>query len=68
MKNVNLEEKKVTMSTKDYFRLQRDVIQLSYLEMFGVDNWGGYEEALSNNGYDGEIETLYEKLNLEEEC
>ena len=39
MINVNLEEKKVTMSTKDYFRLQRDVIQLSYLEMFGVDNW-----------------------------
>ena len=31
-------------------RLIRDSIELNYLDGYGVDNWEGYDEALSDMG------------------
>jgi len=36
----------ITISIKKYEALLEDSKKLSFLEMFGVDNWSGYEEAM----------------------
>lgn len=38
-------EETVTISKKEYDDLLADSKFLSLLEMFGVDNWEGYDEA-----------------------
>ncbi|MGG1659514.1 hypothetical protein [Brevibacillus sp. NRS-1366] len=36
----------VTISVEEYQQLQNDSYMLSCLEACGVDNWGGYSEAM----------------------
>uniref|UniRef100_A0A6H1ZQ79 Uncharacterized protein n=1 Tax=viral metagenome TaxID=1070528 RepID=A0A6H1ZQ79_9ZZZZ len=36
----------ITISIKKYEALLEDSKKLSFLEMFGVDNWSGYEDAM----------------------
>ena len=40
------EEKMVTISKKEYQALLADSELLAALEAAGVDNWGGYSEAI----------------------
>jgi len=40
-------EPTVTITVKEYESLQKDCLWLSALECAGVDNWEGYEEAIS---------------------
>ena len=39
-------EETVTITKQEYERLEKDSVWLSCLEMAGVDNWGGIEEAM----------------------
>lgn len=40
--------KMVTITQKEYDRLLRSERELEALECYGVDNWGGYGEAMSS--------------------
>lgn len=40
-------EETVTIPKQEYDRLEKDSLWLSCLEMAGVDNWDGIEEAMS---------------------
>lgn len=40
-------EPTVTITVKEYESLQKDLQWLNALECAGVDNWEGYEEAIS---------------------
>lgn len=39
-------EETVTITKQEYERLEKDAQWLVCLEMAGVDNWGGIEEAM----------------------
>jgi len=48
-KNVDKVIKKtITISQKEYARLIRADNKLEALECFGVDNWGGYSDAMQS--------------------
>ena len=40
-----MEDDTITISKEKHRRLLRDSLILAYLEVAGVDNWEGYEEA-----------------------
>ena len=42
----NQEPKKITISEEEYDSLLKDSILLNCLQMTGVDNWDGYDEAI----------------------
>lgn len=42
---MNDNEKMVTISEKEYKSLLEDAAFLQALESWGVDNWGGYDDA-----------------------
>ena len=42
----NQEPKKITISEEEYDSLLKDSILLNCLQMMGVDNWDGYDEAI----------------------
>jgi hypothetical protein len=47
----------VTITRKEYESLKNDRLKLSCLESGGVDNWGGYEDAMDDyEKYQGEVE------------
>jgi hypothetical protein len=50
----------ITISKKEYLRLQMDALTLNALERGGVDNWEWYGESL-----DDEYSENYEKLEEE---
>ena len=70
MVNVNLEEKIVTMSIEEYFRLKKDSIKLNFLECGGVDNWEGYGESLypdyEDEEFDDALCSLKNQLKIKE--
>jgi len=41
-------EKMVTITQKEYDRLVESDNKLEALECFGVDNWGGYSDAMQS--------------------
>jgi len=41
-----MSEETITITKKEYERLQWDSRALQSLEKYGVDNWDGYSEAL----------------------
>jgi hypothetical protein len=55
MEPIMPESKTVTISAKEYATLLADSKKLGYLEAYGVDNWEGYGEAMTEL-YDGEDE------------
>lgn len=40
------DDKKISISEKEYDSLLKDSILLNCLQMMGVDNWDGYDEAI----------------------
>ena len=40
------DDKKISISEEEYETLLNDSILLNCLEMMGVDNWDGYNEAI----------------------
>jgi len=52
------ENKTITISKTEYFSLKKDELELSLLEVGGVDNWEWYGESLNPDGE----KTLGEKL------
>lgn len=42
----NQEPKKITISEEEYDALLCDSILLNCLQMMGVDNWDGYDDAI----------------------
>ena len=42
----NQEPKKITISEEEYDSLLKDSILLNCLQMMGVDNWDGYDDAI----------------------
>ena len=40
------DDKKISISEEEYETLLNDSILLNCLEMMGVDNWDGYDEAI----------------------
>ena len=40
------DDKKISISEEEYEALLNDSILLNYLQMMGVDNWDGYDEAI----------------------
>jgi len=46
------EEKMVTITEKEYNSLLKSADTLDRLEVYGVDNWSGYSDAMSDTeGY-----------------
>jgi hypothetical protein len=44
----------ITISVKEYLRLRRDSDWLEYLQIAGVDNWCGFQDAVAEaeeNGF-----------------
>ena len=39
-------DKKISISEEEYDSLLKDSILLNCLQMMGVDNWDGYDEAI----------------------
>ena len=46
MENVMSDDKKITISEEEYETLLNDSILLNCLQMMGVDNWDGYDDAI----------------------
>ena len=46
MENVMSDDKKISISEEEYDSLLKDSILLNCLQMMGVDNWDGYDEAI----------------------
>ena len=46
METVLSEDKKITISEEEYETLLNDSILLNCLQMMGVDNWDGYDDAI----------------------
>jgi hypothetical protein len=46
MENVMSDDKKIAISEEEYEALLNDSILLNCLQMMGVDNWDGYDEAI----------------------
>ena len=42
----NQEPKKISISEEEYKALLNDSILLNCLQMMGVDNWDGYDDAI----------------------
>jgi len=65
---IDLENKKVTMSTKEYFSLEKASMKLDFLECGGVNNWDGYGDSLypddDEDDYDNVVNNLKDELNL----
>lgn len=40
------DDKKISISEEEYETLLKDSILLNCLQMMGVDNWDGYDEAI----------------------
>jgi hypothetical protein len=40
------DDKKISISEEEYDSLLKDSILLNCLQMMGVDNWDGYDEAI----------------------
>ena len=40
------DDKKISISEEDYDSLLKDSILLNCLQMMGVDNWDGYDDAI----------------------
>ena len=40
------DDKKISISEEEYDALLRDSILLNCLQMMGVDNWDGYDDAI----------------------
>ena len=55
IKTSNISDEEFTTTTKYLKALEEDSIKLSYLEAYGVDNWGGYDIAM-HEYYKGEEE------------
>lgn len=53
----------ITITVKEYERLQKRDDTLSFLEALGVDNWQGYRLPPDREDYDtdAEYEVAYEK-------
>ena len=46
MENVMDDDKKISISEEEYEALLNDSILLNCLQMMGVDNWDGYDDAI----------------------
>lgn len=46
MESVMSDDKKISISEEEYEALLNDSILLNCLQMMGVDNWDGYDEAI----------------------
>ena len=46
MENVMSDDKKISISEEEYDSLLKDSILLNCLQMMGVDNWDGYDDAI----------------------
>jgi hypothetical protein len=46
MESMMSDDKKISISEEEYEALLNDSILLNCLEMMGVDNWDGYDEAI----------------------
>ena len=46
MENVMSDDKKISISEEEYKTLLNDSIFLNCLQMMGVDNWDGYDDAI----------------------
>lgn len=46
MERMMSDDKKISISEEEYEALLNDSILLNCLQMMGVDNWDGYDEAI----------------------
>ena len=46
MESMMSDDKKISISEEEYETLLNDSIFLNCLQMMGVDNWDGYDEAI----------------------
>jgi hypothetical protein len=46
MESMMSDDKKISISEEEYEALLNDSILLNCLQMMGVDNWDGYDEAI----------------------
>ena len=46
MESMMSDDKKISISEEEYETLLNDSILLNCLQMMGVDNWDGYDEAI----------------------
>jgi len=46
MESMMSDDKKISISEEEYEALLNDSILLNCLQMMGVDNWDGYNEAI----------------------
>lgn len=61
---MKVDEKKVTISAKEYRKLRYAAAELMLLESGGVDNWDWYSESLYSEGGES-LDDLKEQIDQE---